>query len=136
MIKELFKQKFPNSIVQSRQTMHNLAKKFHDTSSVLDSQRSGRPKTATSTENIDWEDEWSDHLGLQTEPPAISRCGALWKKTFITRPTNLTELKERIREQFILLRNDPYLLQRICRSVYGRCRMCIEERGGHFEHLI
>ena len=50
IVKQSFIQSFPNSVAQ---TMHNLAKKFHDTGSVLDCHRSGRPKTATSTGNVD-----------------------------------------------------------------------------------
>ena len=53
IVKERFIQNFPNSIAPSRQTMDNLAKKLHDTGSVFDCHRSGRPKTATSIENVD-----------------------------------------------------------------------------------
>ena len=53
IVKERFIQNFPNSVAPPRQTIHNLVKKFHDAESVLDCHRSGRPKTATSSENVD-----------------------------------------------------------------------------------
>ena len=46
-----FPQKFPNDVLPSRQSMHALAKKFHETGSVTDKKRSGRPKKANTDEN-------------------------------------------------------------------------------------
>lgn len=46
-----FAQEYPNVIPPSRQTMHALAKKFHDTGSVIDKKRSGRPKDVNTDEN-------------------------------------------------------------------------------------
>ena len=87
---------------------------------------------------------WIGRRGRVKWPPRspdLTPCDfALWgtikENVYHTRPTNLEELKERIRNQFTHLRNNPDLLQRISRSVYGRCRMCIEEQGSHFEHLL
>ena len=39
-----FAQEFPNDVPPSRQSMHALAKKFHETGSVTDKKRSGCPK--------------------------------------------------------------------------------------------
>ena len=46
-----FSQEFPNDVPPSRQSMHALAKKFHETGSITNKKRSGRPKNANTDEN-------------------------------------------------------------------------------------
>ncbi|OAF68817.1 hypothetical protein A3Q56_03433 [Intoshia linei] len=46
-----FAQEHPNKIPRSRQSMYALAKKFHNTGSVIDKKRSGRPKNMNTNEN-------------------------------------------------------------------------------------
>ncbi|CAM1293517.1 Uncharacterised protein r2_g260 [Pycnogonum litorale] len=51
-VKTAFEQAFPNTIPPSRQAMYELAKQFHETGSVMDATREGRPKTGRSCENV------------------------------------------------------------------------------------
>ena len=46
-----FSQEFPNDVPPLRQSMHALAKKFHETGSVTDKKRSGHPKNVNTNEN-------------------------------------------------------------------------------------
>lgn len=49
---QLFVQHFPNINPPSRQAIHNLNKRFEETGSVADLQRSGRPKSVTTEQNL------------------------------------------------------------------------------------
>jgi transposase len=49
---DLFVGRFPNGVPASRQTIHNLNKRFEQTGSVADRPRSGRPKSVTTGENL------------------------------------------------------------------------------------
>jgi transposase len=49
---DLFVERFPNGVPPSRQAIHNLNKRFEQTGSVEDRPRSGRPKSATTEENL------------------------------------------------------------------------------------
>ena len=46
-----FAKEYPNDAPPSRQSMHVLAKKFHETGSVTDKKRSGRPNNMNTDEN-------------------------------------------------------------------------------------
>ena len=46
-----FAQEFSNDVPPSRQSMHALAEKFHETASLTDKKRSGRPKNVNTDEN-------------------------------------------------------------------------------------
>jgi hypothetical protein len=48
----LFLGRFPNSAPPPRQAIHNLNKKFEQTGSVADRNRSGRPKSVTAEGNL------------------------------------------------------------------------------------
>lgn len=50
-VQNKFKQIFPNAAVPSRQAMYELAKKFHETGTVHDVKKSGRPLSACSIDN-------------------------------------------------------------------------------------
>ena len=118
----------------------------HDLDDVVWMQDGAPAHYATSVRNFLDEKftTWIGRRGRVEWPPRspdLTPCDfALWgtmkDKVYHTRPRNLQDLKERIREQFFLLNSNPDLLKRICRSVYGRCRICIEQEGAHFEHLI
>jgi hypothetical protein len=49
---DLFVERFPNSVLPSRQAIHSLNKRFEQTRSVADLPRSGRPKSVTMEENL------------------------------------------------------------------------------------
>ena len=46
-----FSQEFPNDVSSSQQSMHALAKKFHETGSETDKKRSGRPENVNTDKN-------------------------------------------------------------------------------------
>ena len=67
-----FAKEFPNDIPPSRQSMLALANKFHETGSVTDKKRSGRPKTRNNNENKE------NFMTLYQEIPSISAvCASL-----------------------------------------------------------
>jgi hypothetical protein len=52
------------------------------------------------------------------------------------RPRTVEQLKDRIVEEFQVLRNDGRLCKKITRSVARRYEICVRENGRHFEHLM
>jgi len=60
--------------------------------------------------------------------------GYLKSKVYSTRPTDLHELKENIREEIAKLSEET--LQAVMRSFLTRVHLCIEEGGGHLKDII
>lgn len=70
--------------------------------------------------------------------PDITPCdfflwGYLKQRVFRTPPATIFVLRERIIEEFDLLRNDPELISRCVRAMETRATICIERDGGHVE---
>ena len=60
--------------------------------------------------------------------------GHLKSVVFTTRPRTLDDLKNRISNEMAKI--DASVIQRAQESVLHRCRKCIEQNGGQFEHLL
>ena len=93
--------------------------------------------------------EFYDHrlISRNTENPWPTRsCDLtpldffLWphlKNSIFTTPiNNLQELTERITTKCEEINNSPELLQRVIDGVKRRSRLCIQEGGAHFQHLL
>lgn len=49
---------------------------------------------------------------------------------------NLDELRQRITEKINEINNTPLMLENVCNAIRRRVRMCLEQGGGHFQHLL
>lgn len=55
---------------------------------------------------------------------------------FSTPINNLEELKQRIRQKFDEINNNPNLLENVMNSMKRRVLKCHQVGGGHFKHLL
>lgn len=60
--------------------------------------------------------------------------GYLKNKVYVTKPTNIEDLKESIRHETSLIL--PEMLEKVKNEFYNRLGFCQETRGAHFEHLL
>lgn len=60
--------------------------------------------------------------------------GHVKQKVYITAPENLENLRNRITE--VCRQITPYMLQKARRNLLRRARLCVQNNGGHFEHLL
>ena len=61
----------------------------------------------------------------------------LWGHTmshiFRCQPRTLTDMKDMVDDFCRSL--DADLIKKVCRSVHSRAKLCLEQEGGHFEHI-
>ena len=82
--------------------------------------------------------------GIEWPPrsPDLTPCdfflwGYLKARVYRTPPRDLFELRQRIIDEFELLRNDRPMVIRVVEAMLSRARTCIERNGGHVEgHFV
>lgn len=60
--------------------------------------------------------------------------GAMKQLVYSENPRTVQDLRRVITEKFAKIQ--PELCMKVCRSVAGRLGKCIQQQGGHFEHLL
>jgi hypothetical protein len=73
------------------------------------------------------------HRELQTLPRQTSLCGDFSKKVYTINPRSLEELKHNIEQAVANI--DPETLREVARNTLKRVDDCLQEGGGHFQHL-
>uniref|UniRef100_A0A1B6L4Y9 DUF4817 domain-containing protein n=1 Tax=Graphocephala atropunctata TaxID=36148 RepID=A0A1B6L4Y9_9HEMI len=87
--------------------------------------------------------EWIGRRGTIEWPPRspditpmdFSVWGILKNEVYSVKIRNVEHLKERIQSEFENLQSRK-ICDKICESVLKRCNFCLEQHGGHFEHLL
>lgn len=62
--------------------------------------------------------------------------GHLKAIVYTERPENIQEMENRITETINLFNTRPDIIESVTRSVEKRLRLCVQENGGHFQHLL
>lgn len=62
--------------------------------------------------------------------------GTMKQKVYCTPINTAAELQERILNCAAEIRNDPEMISRATQQIVFRAAVCLQQRGGHFEHLI
>ena len=62
--------------------------------------------------------------------------GHLKNKVYVTPPTDIDDLTQRITENAELLKRDPNLVRRAVRDMVRRATLCIERDGKHVEGKV
>ena len=62
--------------------------------------------------------------------------GYVKSKVYVTPPTSVADLKERVVREIRNVKRDPLLIQRAVRDMVRRAKMCIQEGGKHIERLL
>lgn len=78
---------------------------------------------------------WSPR-GPDLNPIDFSVWGFMKTDVYAVEITSEQQLRNRILEAANRYRQKPLLFQNIRFSLLKRCRLCIQENGGHFEHII
>jgi hypothetical protein len=64
----------------------------------------------------------------------------LWpyiKNSIYTTPINdLAELRNRITQKINEINNNPIVLENVTNAIRRRTRLCLQEQGAHFQHLL
>ncbi|KAG4068807.1 hypothetical protein HA402_002498 [Bradysia odoriphaga] len=60
--------------------------------------------------------------------------GYVKHQVYQKRPSDIPDLKQRIREVFSLI--TPEMLQRVQQGIQYRLRLCIDKQGAHIEHVL
>lgn len=68
-------------------------------------------------------------------PPDFYLWGTIKQKVYREEPTTIENMRERIRLAFVEI-NDGNRADRVLENFKRRIRLCIEQEGMHFEHLM
>lgn len=62
--------------------------------------------------------------------------GRIKSLVYVTQPTSVEELREKIEQAFVLVKSDTEVLSKLKYNLRKRAIKCIEQGGGHFETLL
>lgn len=69
-------------------------------------------------------------------PPDYFLWGNLKTIVYTQRPENIQEIQERIIQGINYINTRPEMIERAVRSLERRLRLCVQQNGGHFQHLL
>ena len=110
-------------------TVMRLIRKFEESESFADEARSGRPSVSKSE---DFQRVVLEEIDSNT--PTSTRRIARNDKVYSHNPITLDQLRSLISQQLQTI--DVSLCRKMCRSVRDRMAKCVQNEGGHFEHLL
>jgi hypothetical protein len=67
---------------------------------------------------------------------AISSCGHTSKIQYTTPINDLAELRNKITQKINEINNNPTVLENVTNAIKRRTRLCLQEQGAHFQHLL
>jgi hypothetical protein len=85
---------------------------------------------------IEYQPKYGTHLATDLTPAGFFLWPYLKNCTYKTPCENLEELQRKITEKVNEINKNQILLQNAISGVKRRARLCLEQNGEHFQHLL